>query len=417
MSQYDVLIVGAGVSGLVAAMHCEEAELNVAIVEATDRVGGRIKTDKVKDFWLDQGFQVLLTRYKEINRYLKLDELELGYFRPGARIFMKGSVIDAFDPLREPSKIFRAIGSKIGTLKDKWLLFRLVMKVKRMPVEKCFSEPSVSTLEYLQNKGFSDLIIDRFFRPFFGGIFLESKLDTSHRMFLFTLKMFSEGEAALPLYGIEDIPKNLLRQLKRTKIHYNSPVRSIGADSLVLNNGQKHLFKKLIVATYPEKILPEYEVLTFGYVGTGVFYFKAAKSPIGEPIIGLVPDQRKLVNNFCVLTDVSDNYSESGEALISININKFVKGIDLDDFIMIVKDEMKELIGDTVNDWQFVKHYNIRRALPVLENLKYDLTPEETRYRDNIYLAGDYLLNPSVDAAMRSGRRAAEAVIEAINRR
>ena len=83
----------------------------------------------------------------------------------------------------------------------------------------------------------------------------------------------------------------------------------------------------------------------------------------------------------------------------------------MQDYLKMVREEMTELLGDAVKKWRFIKHYNIRKALPVYEDLRYDMRPEETHYKDRIYLAGDHLLNPSLDAAMRSGRRAAQAVI------
>jgi hypothetical protein len=362
-------------------------------------------------FLLDHGFQVLLTEYKEVRKYLDKQELQLQYFTPGARIYFPGRIIEAVDPLRERKDFWKAVSSPIGTMRDKWLLFRLVLSVRSKKPDEIFGEKSMSTLEFLQNRGFTKVMIDRFFRPFFGGIFLEDKLETSSRMFLFVLKMFSQGHAALPSFGMETIPKILLRKLKKTKIHYKSPVLKIEKDKVLLKTGQIVNFKNLIVAAFPEQIIPGYTGRQYQYVGTGNFYFRSPESPIGEPIIGLVPDRKKLVNNFCVLSDVCEQYSETGEALISVTINKYVKGLDVEDYVKIVKEEMTELLGPSVEKWTFIKHFNIRKALPVHEDLRYDLRPEETQYSDHIYLAGDHLLNPSLDAAMRSGRRAAEAVI------
>ena len=46
-TKYDVIVVGAGAAGLVAGCTLAEAGWRVVIVEARDRIGGRIWTRKV----------------------------------------------------------------------------------------------------------------------------------------------------------------------------------------------------------------------------------------------------------------------------------------------------------------------------------------------------------------------------------
>jgi hypothetical protein len=197
-------------------------------------------------------------------------------------------------------------------------------------------------------------------------------------------------------------------------MYYRSMVHKVEPQKVLLKTGHILQYRKLIVATFPEAILPEIKRPSSRYVGTGNFYFKAKEIPMQAPIIGLVPDEKKLVNTFCVLSQVSPHYSNSGIPLISVTINKYVKGFDLNDYLRIVREEMTALLGDSVKDWEFLKHYNISKALPVLQDVKYDIDPSDTQVSDNVFLAGDHLLNPSLDAAMRSGRRAAEAVIQSL---
>ena len=89
-NQLTIGIIGAGVSGLIAARHLEEAGKYVEILEADDAPGGRVQTDRESGYLFDRGFQVLLTAYKEVERYLDTDALMLERFRQGAVIYRGG---------------------------------------------------------------------------------------------------------------------------------------------------------------------------------------------------------------------------------------------------------------------------------------------------------------------------------------
>ena len=161
-----IIIVGAGVAGLVAAQHCEEAGYTPLVLEADSRAGGRVKTDPVQGFLLDQGFQVLLTEYQEAQRYLDFAKLDLHYFQAGAMVFSEGRSFRFGDPLRDPSLIGSALFSPIGSLMDKFKLWRLAQELQSIPREKVFDHQGQTTLAFLQERGFSKRIIDQFFRPF-----------------------------------------------------------------------------------------------------------------------------------------------------------------------------------------------------------------------------------------------------------
>ena len=77
-----------------------------------------------------------------------------------------------------------------------------------------------------------------------------------------------------------------------------------------------------------------------------------------------------------------------------------------------IADELKRLTKQPGLDLTFLARYDIPRALPEISDLRYDLPASQARLTNNIFLAGDYLLNASLDAAMRTGRNAVLAMAE-----
>jgi len=195
---YKIHIVSAGVSGLVAAIVLEQNGYSPILIEATDKVGGRVKTDIVDGYRLDHGFQVLLTAYPVAKKYLDFEALDLQQFLPGACIFKEGKQKIIGNPFRNVSLLFSTIFSGIGTFSDKIKILKLNKLLKKKSIDEIFAAKEKSTLTYLIDLGFSFAIINDFFKPFFSGIFLENKLETSSRMFEFIYKIFGEGHAAIP---------------------------------------------------------------------------------------------------------------------------------------------------------------------------------------------------------------------------
>jgi protoporphyrinogen oxidase len=412
MKEANIVIIGAGISGLVAANELELARYSPTILEASDGVGGRVRTDKVAGFLLDRGFQVLLTAYPEAQRYLDYDALKLRNFESGAMIFKPGDIYIIQDPIRNPLQALTMAFSKVGTAMDKIRIWNLTNKLKKMSDEEIFSEPSMGTIDFLKKYGFSDRIIDNFFAPFFKGIFLENELQTSSRMFKFVFKMFSIGHVAIPENGMQQIPNQLLGKLKKTKIRLNTAVQHIESDGILLANGEKLPADKVIVACQPDRVLPQLGGQGIEYHRVINIYFSLEKSFVGKPIIGLIPDKDFLINNFVFLTDVSKAYSQNGKALLSVSITKDV-AVD-ENTIKLVQIELEALTGINASFFSPIKTYEINEALPQVDDLKYNLQPTQTKVHDHVYLAGDYLLYGSLNAAMLSGRRAAEAVILAL---
>src|SRR6202012_2043081 len=238
----DVVVVGAGLAGLCCAVRLEQAGLSVKLLEAEDAPGGRIRTDQVEGFRLDRGFQILLTGYPELVQHFDLKALRLRSFAKGALVRHGGRFHHFSDPFRSSlgSALSIAMDPIVG-MKDKLRVARLRSLVKKGEPADLFKKPEMSTRRFLEEYGFSSKIVDRFFTPFFAGVFLERELATSSRYFQFLFRMFAYGDAAVPENGMEMLPRQLAVRLKSGTLETHTCVSAIerNGNGFVLDAGKK----------------------------------------------------------------------------------------------------------------------------------------------------------------------------------
>lgn len=404
---YDAIIVGAGLAGLTAAIHLEEYNLKPLIIERDSRVGGRVKTDELNGFLLDHGFQVLLEEYPMAKKYLDYHALQLQPFTAGAICFNGPEKFKVKDTKRNPLAAVSMAFSPVGSFMDKIRLGNLVAELQKQSLEVLFDKPEMPTIEYLKKRGFSKKIVNRFFKPFLGGIFLDQELSTSSRMFEFVFKLFSEGNTSIPAGGMEEIPKQLKSRLSKTQFMFNTEVKNVSSGVVTLKNGEQ-VFSEQIIVTIPGIIHQETSALSWN--STSTFYFEADKTIIGKPLIALNHGKNALVNNFVILTDASKAYAPKGKVLVSASLTHSPTE-SVEETSRRIKNELALSFGVEVQKWKYLKSYQIKKALPRLTNLKYEMPLEEALIADGVYVAGDYLLNPSINAAMQSGEAAAKALV------
>jgi protoporphyrinogen oxidase len=383
-------------------------------LEAEERVGGRIKTDEHQGFLMDRGFQVLLTAYPEAKALLDYEALDLKTFIPGALIFRHQQSFEIMDPLREPSTALKSLFSGIGSLGDKFKALSLAQRLRKMSVEELFMQPEKSTLAVIQEYGFSEKMLRYFFQPFMAGIFLEDGLSTSRRIFDFVFKMFAEGDASVPAQGMEMIPRQLADRLGKEHILCNRKVTDIQELEVTTKNGEVFTAKAILLATDPLGYVSKY--LENGKAGvryhsTTNLYFSADIPPVKKPILVLNAAGDKLVNNVCVMNQVAPAYAPEGKHLISVSINGHQKASD-EELILNVKDEVSQWFGTVTESWEHLRTYRVKYALPNQDNVIHEVDAVQVKLKEGLYAAGDYLLSGSINAAMRSGRIAADVIRE-----
>ena len=414
--QPSIAILGAGLSGLACARLLARAGLRFTVYEAADAVGGRVRSDRVDGFTLDRGFQVFLPAYPEARRVLDYDGLKLRPFYRGAEIFYKGAFHLLADPFNHPGDAFRHLTDPFVSWRDKWvsLLLRKETYGLRRPDRGL---PDMQTLTFLRDFGFSEDFIDRFFRPFFGGVFLERDLRTSSRMFLFLYAMFGRGGAALPAHGMQAIPDQLAVALPPGSLQLNRPAEAVRPGEIVLAGGEVVRADHIVLATsetaaarlfpeaFPEKPRPPRS--------TTCVYFETDQALPGRPVIHLDGDGIGPVNSACVLSRISPAYAPPGRQLISASILGAPSSSDLED---VVREQMVRWFGPGAATWRHLRTCQVRQAQPESRQLSLGQGPLDARLAPGLYRCGDYCEDVSINGALLSGRRAAEAVLAALGR-
>ncbi len=415
MQKSQVLIVGGGIAGLSCAHHLHHAGIPFQLLEASDRVGGRVRTDVCEGFQLDRGFQVLLTAYPEAQALLDYKALQLGKFEPGALIRFQGKFRRFADPLRRPRHLLHTALSPVATFPDKLRMGLLQRQVCRNDLESLNQRPEISTLNRLQEIGFSSRVIDRFFRPFLGGVFLESGLTTSSRKFEFVFRMFSTGEAALPAAGMGAIATQLASGLPTDWIRTGTRVKRVSPQQVWLEDGQVIQALRVVLACdqpSAAKLLGKPSSVQ-GHPVT-CLYFSAAKPPVEEPILVLNGDGHGPVNNLCVPSQVIPGYAPPGKSLVSVTVLGEAGPDRQQNLVEEVRAQLIQWFGSDVADWVHLKTMHIPFGLPIQnaggQTADEDQKPPE---HDGLIECGDHLENASLQGAMLSGRRAAESIIAA----
>ncbi len=411
-SQVDIAIIGAGLSGLSAALYCEQQGYNPLILEAGNAVGGRVQSDEVDGFILDHGFQVLLSAYDKASEIFDKDGLQLASFASGALIYDEKGSYRIGDPLRDSSQMLPMLFSRVGSLGDKFRMWKLSNKLKGLSPETCFDGEDISTRAYLQGLGFSEQMMRSFFRPFFGGIFLERALDTPAGMFRFVFRCFSMGTACLPAKGMQALPDQLAQRLQRSTIRLKSRVDSLSQEGLIrLKSGEELQARKVILACDPKSLLPQMDE-ALSYQRTTCMYFAGPGSlPTMRGYIGLDAREKSAINNFCRLDEVQPAYAPKGQSLWSVTLRDKATESHLQ-----IAESLASLLSCSAADLRHLRSYRIDRALPKIASPRHDIPAEQSQLGSHIYLAGDYLLNASIEAALRSGQRAAEACTETLEK-
>ena len=441
-TEADVVIIGGGLAGLCAAKKLAESGVDFLLLEASDAVGGRLRTDVVEGFLLDRGFAIFLTGYPEAQAQLDYQSLDLRPFYAGADVRFEDGFHRVADPLRHPVDALASLNPAhpIGSVVDKILVG--VVRVQSL-LGDCYDilrAPETTIRQRLDAAGFSQEMTHRFFRPFMSGIFFNPELRTSSRLFNFVMRMLATGQNCLPARGIEAVAAQLLATLPSGSVRVNAKVTGtvrVGDDGIAVegDGGPSKVTARsaVIVATEgpaAAAMLPSLNATSPSApgapVGTTCLYFAIdGPPPLSTPILYLNGDGGGMINNCCFPSTVASTYAPAGKSLASVSIVGVPSGIGDETLVETVRSELEAWFGagkcegrngesPPVKEWRHLKTYSIPYEQPNQE------TPSElertTRLGDGAYVCGDHRSPATFDGAMMSGRIAAEAVVADMGR-
>lgn len=407
-----IVVIGAGLAGLSCAKELVRRQIPVVLLEAGDVVGGRVRTREIDGFRIDAGFQVLQTAYPEAQRQLDYARLNLRPFQPGALIRTQQRFVEMADPWRRPQALFSTLFNGVGTFADRLRLGRLRAATLRATDAGSATETDLPLDEFLrQDCGFSADFIDRFLRPWFSGVFLEPNLETSSQFFRFLFRMFAAGNVAVPVGGMQEIPKQLAESIPDEQIRLNSRVLSASANSVELDSGERLTARNVVLAVdgpNAVRLSGEPVCRETGY-GTMCLQFAAPQAPVDRPILLLNGEGRQAgpVNNMCVISNVAPEYAPVGQSLISVSTCG-LPSAEVGAVEAAARKQLGDWFGASVNQWSLVAADTIPFALPIQ-------SPGDSSGREcfrkttaGVYCCGDSFSSGSIHGAMLSGRLVAE---------
>ena len=412
----DVIVIGAGLSGLACALTLQARGLTPLVLEASDGIGGRVRTDQHQGFLLDRGFQVLQTWYPEAQRWLDYGALDLRPFYPGALVRSGGRFHRVSDVWRRPWRLPEMLLSPIGTLGDKLRLLGLRHSCLRGTIADLYARPETTALARLQARGFSTRMLDRFFKPFFSGVFFDPDLGISSRTFEFLFRAFALGDTALPARGMGAIPAQLAARMRGEWLRLGCRVTGLEQGQAVLDGGARSDARALVIATDPWEA-----ARLLGHArhagdrqrppparGTTCCYFAADAPPFRGPYLVLNGEGRGRINSIQCPSNLSEHYAPPGKALITVNCHGV--GEEPDRLEARIRRELGDWFGPPVASWERLAIYPLPQALPVQAPPVADPATIPQRLAPGLWVCGEYRAAPSIHWTLHSGRRAGEDI-------
>ncbi|MGW3992730.1 NAD(P)/FAD-dependent oxidoreductase [Amycolatopsis sp. NPDC004772] len=395
------VIVGAGLAGLAAAVTLHRAGVPCTVLEASDDVGGRVRTDVVDGFRLDRGFQILNPAYPAIRRLVDVDALQLGRFWRAVRVADDDRVSLLGHPLDTPKALRDIAARRYLSAKDLAALGALSARVAAGPAQAIIDRDDRTTLAELRHAGVSARAVETVFRPFLSGVFLEGELGTSARFFQLVWRSFLRSAPSLPALGMGELPRQLARGLPTSAVHLETPVEEVRPGEVRTADGTRWPARAVVVATDGSTAARLAGVEEPRWNSGTTWYFAPPRSPLREPVI-VIDARGGPVVNTSVVSEVCRTYAPPGTALVSASALTALPEAE-------VRRALGRMYRTDATRWPLVARYEITHGLPSMpppHALRRDV-----RLGDGVYVCGDHRDTSSLQGALASGTRAARAVL------
>ena len=382
-----VVVIGAGLAGLSAALEIQKAGREVIVLEAAERAGGRVQSDLIDGFTCDRGFQLINAKYPELVALNVLGKLDFRVADRAINVSIDQELHRLGDPRRYP---FTAFDLTTGSVLEKFALVKALMGKP---------EANQSIDEYLASAGLGKTL-DRVLKPFLRGVYLTDLVNVSAVAGLEIIKTFIGGKPGLPRAGVGALSVALANQISDLRL--GVAVNSIKTGKVLTTAGEIAA-SEIIVATDSTTAAQLLDLTSVAKLAScTTWYHNAPTAPVSHGQLIVDGQSRGAVINTLVISNFIPEYAPVGKNLISSTTELGVTESE-------VRRHLATIYDCDNRDWELVAKYEIPAALPI--GAKAITQPIQTLVRDGIYLAGDGQVSPSQNGALKSGRLAALAVL------
>jgi phytoene dehydrogenase-like protein len=402
----DVVVVGAGLAGLTCARELERGGLEVVVLEKSDAVGGRVRTDLVDGFRCDRGFQLLNPAYPALQQLVDVDALDLRTFAAGAALAGPNGFAIVADPRRSPGYLPQVMRS--GYVRPSEIT-RLGAWAKPAlgSVRKLLEQTDEPLASSLDNAGVRGKLRAEVFEPFFTGVLAEDRGETSTTFARLLVRSFALGTPGVPALGMSALPEQIAADLDGkvvlgTEVVSVEPSRSGGWR--VVTDAGRYDARAVVVATDPAGASGLTGVDTAGMKGLVTHWYAVDEAPTGLDLLVLDPSRSGPVVNTAVMSNVAPAYAPDGRHLVQAT-TLAAGGAPSE---AEVRQHLARMYRTSTEDWDLVITHEVHHALPHQRPGVSIRQPVELG--EGLFVAGDHRDTASIQGALVSGRRTAAAV-------
>ena len=399
MSAGPVVVVGAGLAGLACARRLVEAGRDVLVLEASDAVGGRVRTDVIDGFRCDRGFQLLNPAYPVLPKVVDLADLDLKPFGAGVVVAHGSSRSVLADPRREPALLHATLTTGPGTFADKLQFARWARKASKVPVRRLLARPDTTRAVELDRAGITGPLRTGVVEPFLAGVLAEEDGSSSAQFTRLLIRSFVRGTPSVPSLGMARLPELVAAGLPPGMIRLNQPVVRSTPATVQTDDEQisRHGCRGRHRSHEPPPTLTGIDAPPMKSLTT--YWHTADEAPSRRPFLHLDADRRGPVINTVVMTAAAPTYAPAGRPLIATTIlgrrrlgRGRTGGAD---------SGRTGLRRSTPDRWELVTTQVVADALPAQPPPLRIRRP--VRLPGGVFVAGDHRDTASIQGALVSG--------------
>jgi hypothetical protein len=346
------------------------------VIEASDRVGGRVATDVIDGFTLDRGFQLINSQYPELKRLKVMDEVSFIAAPRAVEVSLGQSRISLGDPRTYPLSAF---SSKTGSLGSKVNFLRYLYSK---------SSSRLSVEDELQNLG--DLY-QKVLRPFLTGVFLTSPAHVSAVNGKEIIRSFVSGKPGVPAQGVGALPAALAKRVTNIELGRNiNSLHELGGGPIIVATDVTTAAQLLDMTSVPK------------LAASTTWYHEVPTDLTHSKCLVIDGQKHGPVVNSIAISNLAPTYAPTGKTLLSSTTVDFASESE-------VRRHLALIWGAQSSEWSLIAKYEIPKSLPIFAPGAQHVT--SAKVSKNIYVAGDYRSAPSQNGALLSGRLAAEELL------